>query len=122
MPKFRKALFSRESPFARKGEKERQQYIQDLFRAARNTWPAQWDDKDYILTTVRGMNALILLITDSVQYTNLIGKDFSADHIQAVIKMAAKYNWSLANNKGKSVEQIVDGLNRSIASKSPKEA
>lgn len=116
IPTFRK-VFGPTSPLGRKSQKERQQYVQNVFAAARKTWPGIWDSNSHILTTSRGIRSLLLLITNSPAYTMYLGKDLSADRIHEAVELARTFNWSADHNKGKTVEQIVTSLNQSIARK-----
>ncbi len=117
IPTFRRVLYNRTTPLGRKGPGEREQYVIDLFRAARATWPNQWDDPKCIATSSRGIRALLLLLTKSPNYRGCLGDVFTTNKVFEAVAMASTYNWSFASNKGKSPDQIVEGLDRSIGSK-----
>lgn len=116
LPAFRK-IFGSKSPLGRMDREQHAQYAKNLFNAARRTWPKVWTSDDHVVTSARGLKALIFLVTDSPAFVGVLGGDFSAEKIQSALDMASTYKWDTYHNKGKTVDQMISGINQSIARK-----
>ena len=69
---------------------------------------------NHILTTARGINALLMLLVSSPNFRGTIGEDFGVKSLSRGLQLARSFNWSSDRHKNENVPAIVVRLDQSI--------
>lgn len=109
-----KSVMSRSSPLYSLSVEKRVEVVRNMIWVASETWPKVWKSENHILTTARGLRAVLMLMVSSPEFRGVIGTDFRIDNLRLALGMARKFVWHKDNHKNSSVEAITEGLNRAI--------
>lgn len=93
---------------------KRAQVVITMITVAADIWKKEWESERHILTTARGINAILALLVRSVNFAALIGKDFSQESIRNALQFADTFDWGKSKNKNDGVNRIVDRLDQAI--------
>lgn len=93
----------------------RAQLVIDFIAMAKEIWPREWGNKTYVLTSSRGISALLMLFTNSPNFRGAIGEDFRRDKVHQALALASSFNWAQSNHRSATVVQIVHRLDHSIS-------
>lgn len=109
-----KSTMSKGSPLYPLSIEKRAEVARNMIRIASEVWPNAWNSQDHILSTARGINAVLMLIVSSPEFRAVIGDDFRVESLRDGLVLAKSFKWHKNNHKNASVREIVDGLNTSI--------
>ncbi len=102
------------SPLHALSPEKRRTTILSLIQLAAQIWPKQWKSDKHILTTARGINALLGLMVSSPNFRGTIGDDFSPESLRRGLEFAESFSWSSADCRNASVREIISRINQSI--------
>lgn len=109
-----RSVMGGKSPLAALSPPERARVILDTIRLSAQMWPKEWKSDSHILTTARGINAILNLYVSSPNFRGALGDDFSQESICRALKYAETFKWAASGFKNVSVREIVSRLDQSI--------
>jgi hypothetical protein len=110
-----KSVMSKSSPLHTLSLDKRAEVASNLIRVASETWPSAWGSTKHILTTARGINAILKLMVSGADFRGVIGDDFRIESLQRAFEYAKTFNWTRDRWKNAGVGEITDELNKAIA-------
>jgi hypothetical protein len=103
------------SPLASLSMEKRVEVVRNLIWVAKETWPKDWESEKCILTTARGINALIMLLTmNASEFRVAIGTNYTQDNLRRVLRYGRSFKWHQDNHKNTGVRAIAEALDKSI--------
>jgi len=102
------------SPLQQLSESKRMEVIMNMIHLAAETWKPAWNSDKHILTTARGINAILMLFVSSPNFRGALGDDFSVESLRRALELAKSFDWSSGKHKNADSAQIVDRINQSI--------
>lgn len=111
-----KRAMSQGSPLYSLSIEKRVEVTRNMIWLAAETWPNAWKSKNHILTTSRGLNAVILLLISSPEFRGAVGSDFTVESLRQAFAYAKKFRWDATTYRNMKPSEITEGLNRAIAS------
>lgn len=102
------------SPLAALTPEERARVILDMIRLTATIWPKEWKSDSHILTTARGINAVLSLLVSSPNFRGALGDDFSQESLARALKYAETFKWKASDFRNVSVREIVGRLDQAI--------
>jgi hypothetical protein len=109
-----RSVMGGKSPLAALSSAERARVILDTIRLSAQIWLKEWKSDSFIITTARGMNALLNLYVSSPNFRGALGDDFSHESIERALRLAETFKWSASGFKNVGVREIVSRLDQSI--------
>jgi len=109
-----RSVMGGKSPLAALSASERARVILDTVRLAAQLWHKEWKSDSHILTTARGINAVLNLYVSYPNFRGALGDDFSQESIANALGYAESFNWSAYGFKNVGVREIVTRLDQSI--------
>jgi hypothetical protein len=110
-----KALLSKGSPIHNLPVNSRVEVVRNMIWAASEVWPAAWRSKEHVLTTAKGLNAVLKLMTkQGSEFRVVIGTNWTYDNLAHALSYAKKYRWHVKDNKGISEREITEALDKAI--------
>ncbi|HVV39203.1 MAG TPA: hypothetical protein VHD31_02655 [Candidatus Paceibacterota bacterium] len=103
------------SPLNALSMEQRKRTIVDLIQLAATIWPREWKSDKHVLTTARGINAVLGLVVSSPNFRGAIGDDFTRESLKKGLTLAQSFGWSATDLRNASVRDIVSRINQSIA-------
>lgn len=111
-----KSLLSKGSPIHGAPVKKRVEIVRNMIWAASEVWPKAWRNKEHMLTTAKGLNAVLKLMTkQGSEFRVVIGTDWTYDNLKRALGYAHKYRWHVQDNKGVSEREITEALDKAIS-------
>ena len=92
----------------------RVQVCRDMIRLAQETWPNYWESENHILTTARGINAILKLMVSGTNFRGTIGDDFNVITLRKAFGYAKGFKWHKDSLRNHSVREITDALDRAV--------
>lgn len=111
-----KSALGKGSPLFTLSMEKRVEVIRNMIRLASETWPNAWESNTHILTTARGINAVLMLMVSSPEFRGVIGSDFKVESLRRGFTYAKRFRWNKEAHKNSGVKEITEGLNRAIGS------
>lgn len=99
---------------------ERADVVINALHVASEVWPNAWRSERHILTTSRGINALLQLFIMGANFRSEIGKDFSPDTIRRGMSLGSTFDWTIGKNKNTGWRDIASRIDQSIQRNSRK--
>lgn len=109
-----RSVIGSNSPLSELSSVERKRVILDLIQLSANLWPKEWKSDKHILTTARGINAILMLVVSSPNFRGAIGDDFSMESLQRGLNFVATFKWEASGFRNASVREIVARLDQSL--------
>lgn len=78
-------------------------------------WPHAWGSKKHVLSTARGINALLLLFTSSPEFKAAIGNDLREENLRNILMLLRPYTWTKSKHTNLHERVVVDRLNGLLA-------
>ena len=117
-----KSAMSKGSPLFSLSVEKRVEVVRNMIRLASETWPTAWESPSHILTTARGINAVLMMMVSSPEFRGVIGNDFTVESLRKGFEHAKRFRWNKEQHKHSGDKEITAGLNRVIASSRAREA
>lgn len=111
-----KSAMSKGSPLFSLSVEKRVEVVRNMIRLASETWPTAWESSNHILTTARGINAVLMMMVSSPEFRGVIGNDFTVESLRRGFEHAQRFRWTKEQHKHSDIKEITAGLNRVIAS------
>ncbi len=109
-----KSVMSKGSPlFALSLEKRAEVALNTIFVAS-EIWPKAWKSNEHVLTTARGINAVIMLIVSGSNFRVKIGDDFRIESLRDGLQLASHFNWTAKAQKNVSQREMTAKLDEFI--------
>lgn len=83
--------------------------------ASEEVWPHAWGSKKHVLSTARGINALLMLFTSSPEFRAAVGKNLREENLREVLMCLRQYSWTKPRHLNLHELLIVDRLNNVLA-------
>lgn len=109
-----KSVMSKGSPLFALSMEKRRDVILNMIAASSETWANAWQSNKHVLTTSRGLNAVIKLIVSGPNFRLVIGEDFTIENLRRALGLASKYNWLAKNHTNMSQAEITAALDNMI--------
>jgi hypothetical protein len=110
-----KQLLSKGSPIHTLPVQTRVEIVRNMIWAASEVWPGAWRSKDHVLTTAKGIKAVLKLMTkQGSEFRVVVGTNWAYDNLKHALSYAKKYRWHVKDNKGVSEREITDALDKAI--------
>lgn len=93
---------------------ERAQVILNTLHIASEVWPNAWRSERHILTTARGVTAVLQLFITGTNFRAEIGTDFNPEAIRRGLSLGSSFDWTKGKHKNASWRDIADRLDQSI--------
>lgn len=111
-----KSAMSKGSPLFILSMEKRVEVVRNMIRLAAETWPNAWESPKHVLTTARGINAVLMMMVSSPEFRGVIGSDFRVESLRVGFEHAKRFRWNKDQHKNNGVIDITKGLDRAIAS------
>lgn len=109
-----RAVLGGKSPLKVLSADQRAQVVIRMISLAADIWPSAWTSDKHVLTTARGVNAVLSLLLCSANFRGQVGNDFSLESLRKGLELAKSFNWSVSKNQYDSVRKIVDRIDQAI--------
>jgi DGQHR domain-containing protein len=109
-----KSAMGKGSPLYTLSIEKRVEVVRNMIRLASEVWPTAWCSKNHVLTTARGINAVLMLMVSSPEFRGVIGSDFTVESLRHGLEYAKRFKWHKDVHKNSGVKEITEGLNRAI--------
>jgi hypothetical protein len=109
-----RSVIGKNSPLHALSPEKRCEVVMSMIRLAAATWSSEWESDKHILTTARGINAVLMLLVSSANFRGQIGNDFSQESLRRGLEACRSFKWAIAQHKNASIRAIVERLNQSI--------
>jgi hypothetical protein len=109
-----KTVIGGKSPLKALSVEKRREVILCLIRLAASVWSKEWKSDQHILTTARGVNAILQLVVTSPNFRGAIGDNFTQESLRRGLNLAKSFKWNAGLFKNVSVREIVSRLDQSI--------
>lgn len=110
-----KSAMGKGSPLYSLSVEKRVEVVRNMIRLASETWPTAWESPNHILTTARGINAVLMMMVSSPEFRGVIGNDFRVESLRVGFNHAKRFRWNKEQHKHSDIREITAGLNRAIA-------
>ncbi len=109
-------VFGRKSPLHSLDQRIQKRVIMDMIRISSQVWSSAWDSDKHILTTARGINALLRLCISGSAFRSVVGIDFLPEKIEEAFRYARRFRWAASNWQNRPTKVVSDSLNQCIES------
>lgn len=89
-----KSVMSKGSPLYALSLEKRAEVALNMIFLASEVWEKSWKSDQHVLTTARGINAVLMLIVSGPNFRIKIGDDFRIESLRAGLELASKFNWT----------------------------
>ncbi len=104
----------RGSPLNQLSVVDQAKVLKTYLRVASETWPGSWNGRKQMLSTVRGVGALISLFRRSAQFVMFVDVELTELRFREVFALMKPYSWSILGNRHMTPNSIVDRLDSTI--------
>ncbi|HAC55960.1 TPA: hypothetical protein DCF80_00520 [Candidatus Saccharibacteria bacterium] len=116
-----KSAMSKGSPLFSLSVEKRVEVVRNMIRLASETWPSAWESPNHVLTTARGINAVLMMMVSSPEFRGVIGNDFRIESLRRGFNHAKRFRWNKDQHKHSDIREMTLGLNRVIAASRARE-
>lgn len=109
-----KAVIGQRSPLNELSVAKRAEVVIHMIAAATVIWPKAWKSDKHVLTTARGINAVLSLIVKSPNFRGAVGKDFSQESIRNALSLAAAFDWAPSKHRNLGQSKIAERLDQAM--------
>ncbi len=100
------SAMSRRSPLYVCSLEERSTALWNLVMAANDVWPKIWRSETHMLTTSRGIGAIVKLVVSGTEFRGTIGDNFTFESVRRALGYASKFHWTKSSRNRDSTSQI----------------
>jgi DGQHR domain-containing protein len=108
------SVMGKGSPLYGLSLEKRAEVALNLIRVASEVWSTAWCSKGHVLTTARGINAVVKLIVSGPNFRVVIGDDFRVENLRRALELAKRFNWTVKAHKNASQKEMVAALDDTI--------
>ena len=109
-----RSVLGTSSPLSALSPEQRSRVVLTLIQLAADMWPSEWKSDQHVLTTARGINAILMLVVSSPNFRGAIGDNFSQESLRQGLAWAQSFKWTTSSLRNVSVREIVVRLDQSI--------
>lgn len=109
-----KSVMSKRSPLYVLSVEKRAEVALNMIHVASEVWPKAWRSQEHVLTTARGINAVLSLIVSGPSFRMIIGEDFRVESLRAALELAAKFNWTVKAHRNVGQREMTLKLDAAI--------
>ena len=109
-----RSVMGKKSPLYALSLEKRAEVALNMIFVASEVWQKSWRSNDHILTTARGINAVLSLIVSGSNFRVKIGDDFRVESLREGLMLGAKFNWTSKANRNRSAREITTLLDEAI--------
>ncbi len=109
-----KSVMGKGSPLYALSLEKRAEVALNLIFVASEVWSRAWRSNEHVLTTARGINAVLSLIVSGPNFRIVIGDDFRIESLRAALEMGVKFNWTAKAHRNSSQREITLSLDEVI--------
>lgn len=89
-----KSVMSKGSPLYALSLEKRAEVALNMIFLASEVWEKAWKSDQHVLTTARGVNAVLMLIVSGPNFRIKIGDNFRIESLREALELASKFNWT----------------------------
>ena len=108
------SLMSRNSPLSGLTPEEQLNVCKNIIGAASTVWAKSWRNPDSVLTTSKGVNAILKVVISGRSFRMAANGDFRYENLVQVFRHASKFDWSARKSSGESETQLRQRLDEAI--------
>lgn len=109
-----KSVMSKGSPLYALSLEKRAEVALNMIFLASEVWAKAWQSDQHILTTARGINAVLILVVSGSNFRIKIGDDFRIESLRAGLELGSRFNWTAKANRNRSVREIATLLDEAM--------
>lgn len=109
-----KSVMGQGSPLYALSLEKRSEVAVNMIFIASEVWKKAWRSDDHVLTTARGINAVLSLIVSGGNFRIKIGDDFRMESLREALELGARFNWTNKANRNRGVREITQLLDDTI--------
>jgi len=109
-----KSVMSKGSPLYAVSLEKRAEVALNMIFLASEVWRKAWQSDQHMLTTARGINAVIMLLVSGSNFRIKIGDNFRVESLRAALELGSKFNWTVRVNKNRGLKEITMLLDDTI--------
>lgn len=108
------SLMGRNSPLAGLPPEKQLDVCKNIILAASVVWKGAWKSPKHVLTTAKGINALVRLVIAGRSFRVAVDNDFTYERLQEVFALVPRFDWSASKSIGESEAQLRERLDSAI--------
>lgn len=108
------SLMSKNSPLAQLSPEKQREVCKNMIMAAATVWPNAWKSKKHILTSARGVNAVLKLMVSGKAFKMAVSNDFTFENLVKVFTYAGKFDWTAKRAVHETERSITERLDNAI--------
>ncbi len=108
------SLMSKNSPLVQLSPERQLEVCKNIIMAASAVWANAWKSKKHILTSARGINAVLKLMVSGRAFRLAVGNDFTYENLVKVFGYAEKFDWTVKRAVNMTEKAITDRLDQAI--------
>lgn len=101
-----KSVMSKGSPLYALSLEKRAEVALNMIFLASEVWEKAWNSDQHVLTTARGINAVLKLIVSGSNFRIKIGDDFRIESLRSALELASRFNWTSKANKNRGQKEM----------------
>lgn len=108
------SLLGRNSPLVALPPEKQLEVCKNLIRAASDVWKKAWKNPEYVLTTAKGVNAIIRVVLSGRHFRIAVDQNYSYENLCEVFSMIGKFDWTAKTSVGESEAVLRGRLDEAI--------
>lgn len=109
-----KSVMSKGSPLYALSLEKRAEVALNMVFIASEVWPKAWRSNEHVLTTARGINAVLMLIVSGKNFRVRIGDDFRIESLRDALQLARHFNWTSKAQKNVGQREMTLSIDDAI--------
>lgn len=109
-----RSVMGKGSPLNALSLEKRAKVALTMVQLSSEVWSKAWRSNEHVLTTARGINAVLMLIVSGSNFRVKIGDDFRVESLRAGLELASRYNWTAKANRNRGQKEMVMLLDETI--------
>jgi hypothetical protein len=109
-----KSVMSKGSPLYALPLAKRSEVALNMILLASEVWPKAWATQTHVLTTARGINAVLMLIVSGPNFRMIVGDDFRIESLRNALELGGRFNWTQKALRNTAQREITGQLDTNI--------
>lgn len=109
-----RSLLSKGSPLYSLPLSKRVEVATNLILVASEVWSRAWGSESHVLSTGRGINAVLMLVVSGTNFRVVVGEDFRVESLRGALGLASRFNWTVGAHKRTSQREMTAQLDAAI--------